>query len=539
MSVTTKRRQFTLADKIAMLNKVKDGARKSDVCKEYGIASSTLSTILKNQDKILHTGGVDPSKRKRLKTTDMEDLDVALLQWFRYHRAANVPISGPILKEKATSLGRSLEYGEDFNCSMSWINRFKERHSITAGKITGEAKSVNREVTDAWIKNEFPKIVENYKPSDVYNADETGLFFKLMPDKTLKFKNEKCTGGKLSKERITVLLCANSDGSEKRRPLVVGRTNKPRCFKNVKSLPVKYVANKKAWMTGDIFSQELEEWDRELIRRKRTIVLIVDNCAAHPRLTTLQNIKLVFLPPNTTSVLQPLDQGIINSFKFHFRKLLVMKTIENMENQATNTSINVLEAIRYLDRAWKNVTQTTIQNCFKHAGFVIGNAGAEENSDNAEDNPEKFDEEDEIPLGELARIVNLGNLPDIMDYVNVDNCLVTSEIPTDAEIVAAASTSSGATELESTIAESDSDSDCSVNSTTSVNVSLTEAMKSVQNLRKFFESKANIEYSTFGLLSKLENVIDSVAKRDKRQLKITEFMCVSKMSGGPHGSAME
>jgi hypothetical protein len=110
---------------------------------------------------------------------------------------------------------------------------------------------------------------EGFAANDIFNADETGIFFRLTPDRTLKFKGGKCVGGKLSKDRITVLVCANSDGTEKMKLLVIGKSKNPRCFKNVKSLPVRYTANKKARMTSDLFEAELRHWDRELRLQKR------------------------------------------------------------------------------------------------------------------------------------------------------------------------------------------------------------------------------------------------------------------------------
>lgn len=65
--------------------------------------------------------------------------------------------------------------------------------------------------------------------------DETGLFYRLVTDKTLNFKGRKCQGGKQSKERITLALTANMDGSDKLTPLVIGKFRNPRCFKNVQS----------------------------------------------------------------------------------------------------------------------------------------------------------------------------------------------------------------------------------------------------------------------------------------------------------------
>lgn len=60
-----------------------------------------------------------------------------------------------------------------------------------------------------------------------------GLFYKCLPNNTLAFKNESCHGGKNSKERITVLLAANATGTEKLKPLVIGKSQKPRCFKGI------------------------------------------------------------------------------------------------------------------------------------------------------------------------------------------------------------------------------------------------------------------------------------------------------------------
>ena len=84
----------------------------------------------------------------------------------------------------------------------------------------------------------------------IFNSDEFGLFFKMMPDKSYVFKGQICHGGKESKEGLTVLACANSDGSENLRLLVIGKAKNSRCFKNVRSLPVTYDAQSRAWMTG-------------------------------------------------------------------------------------------------------------------------------------------------------------------------------------------------------------------------------------------------------------------------------------------------
>ena len=111
--------------------------------------------------------------------------------------------------------------------------------------MCNESASVGKETVDMWRTVTLPTLLEGYEARNVFNVDETGLFFKLLPDKSLIFKNEPCHGGKQSKDRITVLVGSNSDGSEKLPLLIIGKSKNPRCFKNVKSLPVEYTSSKK------------------------------------------------------------------------------------------------------------------------------------------------------------------------------------------------------------------------------------------------------------------------------------------------------
>jgi hypothetical protein len=94
-------------------------------------------------------------------------------------------------------------------------------------------------------------LISPYQHKNIYNVDETGLFFRALPTKSLTVKEEKCTRGKMSKERLTVLLCGDMVG-EMEKPLVIGKAAKPRRFKDLKinNLPVIWRNNKKAWMTA-------------------------------------------------------------------------------------------------------------------------------------------------------------------------------------------------------------------------------------------------------------------------------------------------
>ena len=104
-------------------------------------------------------------------------------------RSQGTPISGALLIEKARDFARQLQV-EEFDCNESWLMRFKTRHDICNRIISGEGKSVPADSIEKW-KNELPSIIQGYEPRDIYNADETGLFWQLLPNKTLAEKG-KC-----------------------------------------------------------------------------------------------------------------------------------------------------------------------------------------------------------------------------------------------------------------------------------------------------------------------------------------------------------
>lgn len=243
---------LSLAEK-KIIQAVADGEKKLNVARRFEIPPSTLTSILKKKDAIMSSSSSD--SRLRQKAGEFPQLEQCLVSWFSQCCQQNVPVSGVMMREKAKSYAESLGIN-NFRASDGWFDRCKRRHHITFKKVCGESASVEESVCPEW-KEKLSKMLENYEPKDVFNADESGLFFKCLPDRTYCFKNEKCHGGKNSKERITLLLAANMDGSEKLTPLMIGKSAKPRCFKKIKSLLMHYRANKKAWMTSTLFSEWL------------------------------------------------------------------------------------------------------------------------------------------------------------------------------------------------------------------------------------------------------------------------------------------
>lgn len=201
-------------------------------------------------------------------------------------------------------------------------------------KLHGEAHEADTKSKQEWLESTWPALREKYATDEIWNTDESGLCFRALPNKTLTFKNDKSYGGKKSKERITILFTCSMAG-EKKQLCVIGKAKNPRCFKGVQQLPVDYEANKNAWMTSVLFVKA-QDLGQGAPSKKKKILLLLDNCSAHPPDVELTNIELAFLPPNTTSILQPADQGIINAAKVHYRRSIcktILEEIDGLRNQ--------------------------------------------------------------------------------------------------------------------------------------------------------------------------------------------------------------
>ena len=95
--------------------------------------------------------------------------------------------------------------------------------------ISGESKSVTPEMVAGWNETTLQTLVTNYGYESIYNADVFGLFYHCLPDKSYQLKTGKCSGGKHSKIRVTVLAAANAVGY-KLPMFVIGKAENPRCF---------------------------------------------------------------------------------------------------------------------------------------------------------------------------------------------------------------------------------------------------------------------------------------------------------------------
>ena len=214
--------------------------------------------------------------------------------------------------------------------------------------------------------------------NQVFNCDETALYWKLTPNKMLVSSQEKkAKGFKKPKDRVTLMACANATGSIKFPLAFIHKSKNPRCFKHIdkNDLPVDYYAQKSSWMDSTIFN----DWfKKKFVPRCRIALkdnglaeratLLLDNAPSHPDVDSLQSddgeISCVYLPPNTTSLIQPMDQCVSENMKRHYKRdlLLHLLSVEvgSMNITEFSKTLNIKDAVLMSAKSWNEVETGTI-----------------------------------------------------------------------------------------------------------------------------------------------------------------------------------
>ena len=230
---------------------------------------------------------------------------------------------------------------------------------------------------ETWKETVLVPTLSRYSPNDIYNGDETALFYKSLPHRTYCFDGDKPAGSAKRKDRLTLLIITNMDGSDHRKLSVIGKSKTPRCLQKkykmqVKDMSVDWYASKNAWMTGEIHHQIMSKLNNEMRLSNRHILYVCDNASSH-QVREYSQIKFLMLPPNATSIMQPLDQGIILSAKRRYKKKLAERNLACVENNKDANSLlkalDIVQATNMIAASWRETSSTIIQNCFCKAGF--------------------------------------------------------------------------------------------------------------------------------------------------------------------------
>jgi len=300
-----------------------------------------------------------------------------LVSWIDAAAAEHVYINddaireqGKIIQKRLTELPGCKENYESFDMSSGWLQGFKQRHNVVL-------KKKNKDLVDpAEIPGHqmgMTMQLEKFAPRDRFNCSDLRLELTRLPETVP------------DRRRVTVFLCVNADGSEKRRVLVVNRVATPLSFSQEKvnpaNLPVIYRYSQRPWYTG-LWYDFLRTFDTEIRAEKRHAVLLCQTSPSYPPPTqpphfykgppppVLTNITLIFLPSNLPMSLQPLDQGIIACFKATYRRMYVQAlALHRTLTGADRSKLTHLECIGIIASAWQAIPPRTILRCWQASGI--------------------------------------------------------------------------------------------------------------------------------------------------------------------------
>ena len=399
-----KRGKYTtlnLEEKMKVLSRIEAGRSLKTVMDEFGISKSTFYDIKKNKKLILDfvlkqdVPLVGAEKRKRTTGAKYGDVDNAVYMWYQQKCSAGVPVRGVELQAAAERFAQC--FGRtDFKASTGWLFRFRNRHAIGNGKVCAEQVLSSASENVESFRQKLSMLIKEEKLclAQLYSGDETDLFWKSMPENTQASRKDICLPGrKINKEQLSALLCANADGTHKLKSIIIGKSKLPKSVKeDTYTLPVIYKPSKDVWFTRELFSEwffqnfvpEVRHFQLNVLRFQEEDVralLLLDSSPVHPSTELLTSedgrIKCMFFPHNTSTLIQPMNQGVILSCKRLYRWKQLEESLvifeesddeqEKREKVVSKIKVYSLKrAVFNWAKSWDEVKQITIANAWEN-----------------------------------------------------------------------------------------------------------------------------------------------------------------------------
>ena len=520
MTSKPKRNYLTLQKKVDVIKVAEENRRLGlrELGERFQCGKTQIAHILKNKESILslYESNMSCSRVYASKTCDRKSeysaVNKSLYDWYVLACSKNIYPMGPQLIEKAKQIASFLGK-QKFVGSNGWLEKWKKRYNVKELRICGESGDVKGPTVDSWLER-VPELVAGYAQNNIWNMDETGLFWKALPDRGFGVKGKQCTGGKKSKQRFTVAFFVTASG-EREKPIIIWKAANPRCLKRFDKavLPVDYYSQKKAWMDSDILETILVKLNRRLSSNGRSILLFIDNAGCHPSdlRGKFSNINICFLPANTTSKLQPLDLGIIHNFKVHYRNLFLKYVLakidqSNYSAKEINKSVNVLVAIRWVAVAWSKVKEETIRKCFCKAGILGADMSVVERYEQ-----DPFSEADEYTALQslMTKTMNPQETCPLQEYLNGEDdlavCRDTDETCWEESFFANLHQDQDDKEASGDEEEDEQENPALHDALPLLVNSYKQAIEYLEEVQRFLESKGHIE-DTFTIGSVVDNI---------------------------------
>lgn len=352
-----------------------------NVSQKFDVPRSTVSDIYRLKDSIQKVASMnkDNLTMKKMNVSRYPALESKVLEWYEKSRQNGIFITGPMIIAKAIEIHKESGSKDNFRASTGWLDRFKKRNGL---KLDGlmDVKS-DTKVDQNAIKSfaaHSQSIINYYNlsPEQIYNADETDLFWKLMPKPSSTDKDELEASIRIYRERITLLGCTNATGNHKLPLVCVGRKARGITSDDISDLSLVYYSQETAWMDTNVFYDWFHNIFIPSVRdhlKSRGLpevaLLIIDQNPSHPNpefLKTADNsFNVLYLTPDIKASIQPMQLGIIHDLKSFYRYSLLLDVInKNLIFADYEKQLDFVNALKMLGAAWDAVSTTRIQQAF-------------------------------------------------------------------------------------------------------------------------------------------------------------------------------
>ena len=406
--MSSKGKRLSESERLEVIAKlsVPSAPSKRSLAREYGVSEGAIRKIMKNKEGIQKRSSLmsDEGKRNTLRASigRFSELEDVLYVWIDSMRRAKLPVPPSLVIVKAKRIAQQLSIPEgDFKASWQWLSRFRKRRGLQQILLHGEGAEVDKEDPKLLAAlDDLYATISRYDPENVYNMDETGLFFRLLPRYTLLMPFEDLSttrGKKKAKERVSLVVCANATGTHKLPCTMIGKPKSPACSKK-RQWPIKYFSQGKAWMDVDTCWKWFNEVFYPEVKKRtgRPVLLLMDNAPGHFDGFERGNVKVEFFPPNCTSWKQPCDMGIIAALKKRYKYLYLKNVLDFCDldesvrihkteqgkrlprgaaGVAYGRPAHLLDAAHYVKQAWEFISATSIRNSFNKAQLLTPMAG--------------------------------------------------------------------------------------------------------------------------------------------------------------------
>ena len=204
--------------------------------------------LFPSQKNDINTVTAQPLRNKPPKWPSLEQ---SLWLWTTSIIENNLPLTGETILVKARDYAERLGI-TDFKGTDGWLSKYKKRFNLHNITRHGESASAPSEECIERERTRLRDELESYNLDDIYNADETGLYWAMEPSRILC--NRRVSGRKLNKNKVSILLTMNASGSDKLPPVFIYKYQ-PRSLRHVNKalLPMQYYWNMKAYMQVTFF----------------------------------------------------------------------------------------------------------------------------------------------------------------------------------------------------------------------------------------------------------------------------------------------